>query len=590
MTPELNQAAGSAGSTAKAEDSAESLPATWTAAGQEPVGNDELPASGLSKSHVAEAEYAVIRHVATFALSEPDPLTIACEAAHAVATYLGAASVAMWRFDGDEAHVVGWWPSAPPLDVSDPPGSRTVSPMPVARTGRTCWTTMYPPQNIQAGPVDSDSAVRATIAAPLVTPHGIWGAIAASWQRPVPETRDAGDRIEGVAVLLSSLIANAVDLARLTGDSRDPLTGLPTKSVFHDRLNQEVVRSQRHGHPLSLIMIAVNGRTELEDRPGHDGFDHVLEIVSRRIGRAARGGDVLGRLEGDAFGWLLPYCSPEGARLAADRLRAEIARSDVPAGGISVSIGTCNLEQVRDGEGLMSGAAQALSGAQAVPGDATSEYESRRTGAAKPDDGATSADHARTIGSVYAMSRAVDARDPSMFEHSRRVADLAGHLARQLGWSTSREVRLREAALLHDVGKVGVPDEILLKTTALTANEYRVARTHADIGAQIIAGVLDDEQVLWVRHHQERFDGHGYPDGLRGDLIPDGARILTVADTLDVMTSGRPYRKPLDPPDAVSEFRTLAGTQFCPVVVQALVELWNSGAFVEGVGHLGAFE
>jgi diguanylate cyclase (GGDEF)-like protein/putative nucleotidyltransferase with HDIG domain len=588
VTPEVDRTTGSATRTAHPEGATGTLPAVWTGDDREPADGD-VPIPGLVTPPTAAAEYLLIRQVASCARTEPDPLAMARSAAHAVADHLDAAAVTIWRIDADDAHVVGSWPTRPP-DADGRQDAGVDAALPVAATGRTCWTTVYPSPTGKTGPDAPAVAVRATVAAPLITPHGTWGAIAATWHRPVPDPVGDGERIDSVAVLIGALIANAVDLERLTRDSRDPLTGLPTGAVFQDRLAQEVVRSQRHGHHLALVLVAVDGGSAFDALPGRGGIDPVVATVARRLRRASRGGDVLARLDGDVFGWLLPYCTPEGTRVATERLRAEIVRTGIQADGISVPIGVCDLGQVRDAEGLMGGATDALERAYAGGDDATCEFDGGESGAGLVNGGAAAPDHARTIGTVYAMSRAVDARDPSMFEHSRRVADLAGHLARQLGWSTSREVRLREAALLHDVGKVGVPDEILLKTTALTPEEYRVARTHAEVGAQIIAGVLDDEQVLWVRHHQERMDGRGYPDGLYGDQIPDGARILTVADTWDVMTSGRPYRAALTPGDALSECAALAGTQFCPDVVLALIELWNAGAFVAGLGHLGAFE
>ncbi len=544
----------------------------------------DLPASAGRDRSVVPAEcneYRVVRQLVTFALSESDPHAIACEATRIVAAELGGASAAIWRFDGDDARLVGEWGRAP--------RGRASAPAQMTRGGRESWSATYSAPDRDGPPAAPRRMATATAAAPLSTACGIWGAIAVSWQEPCTVDGIASDLLSGIAELVGAVVINAVDLARLTGDARDVLTGLPTEVLFRERVTQEAVRSRRHSHALTLVEVSVNGRTSTDGAPDGDDFDRVLRRVSRRLGRAARGGDILGRLDGDVFGWLLPYCELEGGRVATDRLRAEIAREQLPE-GVSVSIGICDAGHVRDGDALMAAAADALGRARSLPGNATGEYVDPRPhgrpAAPEPRPSGRSDD----IGTVYAMSRAVDARDPSMFEHSRRVADLAGHLARRLGWSTSSEVRLREAALLHDVGKVGVPDEILLKTTALTPDEYRIARTHAEIGAQIIAGILDDEQVLWVRHHQERLDGQGYPDGLSGDLIPDGARILGLADSWDSMTAGRPYRDPLPAADALSQCTALAGTQFCPLVVLTLVDLWESGAFIQGLGHLGAFE
>ena len=168
----------------------------------------------------------------------------------------------------------------------------------------------------------------------------------------------------------------------------------------------------------------------------------------------------------------------------------------------------------------------------------------------------------QALQSIRVLARAVDAKDTSTREHSERVADLAVALGTAIGWDTERLVRLREAGLVHDVGKIGVPDAILFKPARLTPAEYDEITRHAAIGAEMVADVLTPEQVSWVRGHHERWDGGGYPDGLAGDAIPDGARVLALADAWDVMTSERPYHAPLTVAEALAECRRCAGTQF----------------------------
>jgi HD-GYP domain-containing protein (c-di-GMP phosphodiesterase class II) len=151
-------------------------------------------------------------------------------------------------------------------------------------------------------------------------------------------------------------------------------------------------------------------------------------------------------------------------------------------------------------------------------------------------------------------------------------------LAEELGWSRDRVALLREAALLHDVGKIGVPDAVLLKPSRLTLDEYEVVKEHAALGAKIVDELLSAEQVAWVRSHHERPDGAGYPDGLVADAIPDGARVLAVADAYDVMVSARPYSRPKPPAEATSEICHLAGSQFDLAVSSALAALHARGA------------
>jgi HD-GYP domain-containing protein (c-di-GMP phosphodiesterase class II) len=150
------------------------------------------------------------------------------------------------------------------------------------------------------------------------------------------------------------------------------------------------------------------------------------------------------------------------------------------------------------------------------------------------------------------------------------VARIASRIAEELGWTPERVSAMRAAALVHDVGKIGVPDAILTKPGELTASEYAEVREHAARGAQIASEALNGEQVEWIHHHHERFGGGGYPEGLAGFDISEGARILALADAWDAMTSERAYQQALDPGVALDEARRCTPSQFCPLAVGAL--------------------
>lgn len=179
----------------------------------------------------------------------------------------------------------------------------------------------------------------------------------------------------------------------------------------------------------------------------------------------------------------------------------------------------------------------------------------------------------QALGAVRALARAVDARDPVTRRHSERVAAVAGALAGEMGWDAEGRARLREAGLVHDVGKIGVPDRVLFKAGRLTGAERAEIVRHAVLGAEMVADVLAPAQVAWVRGHHERWDGGGYPDGLSGEAIPDGARVLALADAWDAMTSARSYRAPLGAREALAECVRCAGAQFWPDAVVALEAL-----------------
>jgi putative nucleotidyltransferase with HDIG domain len=174
------------------------------------------------------------------------------------------------------------------------------------------------------------------------------------------------------------------------------------------------------------------------------------------------------------------------------------------------------------------------------------------------------------IATVRALSNAVEARDAYTGKHAERVAAYGMEIARVLGAPFAGDPEVEFGFLLHDVGKVAVPDSILFKTGKLTAEEYALIERHPVIGSEILRGVdFLAEAVQVVRHHHERWDGSGYPDGLRGEEIPLSARVFAVADALDALTTDRPYRPAVGFPDARAEIARVSGTQFDPSVVAA---------------------
>jgi putative nucleotidyltransferase with HDIG domain len=154
--------------------------------------------------------------------------------------------------------------------------------------------------------------------------------------------------------------------------------------------------------------------------------------------------------------------------------------------------------------------------------------------------------------SLLGLANALEAKDPYTRGHSTRVADLAGQLARRMGLPRAETEAIAQAALLHDLGKIGVPETILRKAGALTEEEWEIMRRHPVVGAQIVAPLeFFDDGAIIVRHHHERVDGSGYPDGLKGEAIPLGARIVAIADVYDALTSRRPYRGRLTHAEAI---------------------------------------
>ena len=216
----------------------------------------------------------------------------------------------------------------------------------------------------------------------------------------------------------------------------------------------------------------------------------------------------------------------------------------------------------------------ALVHAKGSGGNATFRYSAELDGG----DAGNQPEDDRGLDRLRALARELDAEDPGTEGHSERVARVAEKLALSCGWSPDLAIRLAQAALVHDVGKLSIDEDVLRKPGPLSKAERDQIRNHPDTGAEIAVKALDAEQLGWIRHHHERWDGAGYPNGVAGEAIPVGARLLALAEAWDAMTSSRVYGEALDTAEALAECKRERGTQFAPEAVDALDRLWALGA------------
>jgi diguanylate cyclase (GGDEF)-like protein/putative nucleotidyltransferase with HDIG domain len=548
------------------------VPAYVVVGGTIMLGRKVVAGIGAEHRRLA-AEQASLRKVATLVAAGSPPHALFALVASEIKRLLAADAAGVVKFDPTGGAVVlastaqNTTPFEPgtKLDVRERPELAHVR-----DTGAPC--------RIDEGP-DSERRYGSRVCVPFFVEGRLWGGLCLGAERPGGLDEKAQAQLMDFAELLSVAIANAEDRDRLIYEAgRDILTGVGNHRSFAARLKSEVARARRHGHEVSLAVIDIDRFTGLNERMGHETADRVLAELARLLGEATRVEDTVARVHGDQFAVIMPGVDRRGAVVVTERLRQRVAGSLFPEGTrITVSAGISDLATAANADTLVRFANGALYWAKAHGRDSSWIYDPAVVRSLSAHEHAEYLERSQGLIGLHALARAIDAKDPTTREHSERVAELAERLARALGWSSTRASKLREAALVHDVGKIGIPDAILLKPSALTLQEYDVVKEHAVLSAQIVEGVLSAEQVAWVRAHHERPDGTGYPHGLAGRKIPDGAAIIALADSWDVMTAPRLYSQPMDPAAALDECRGLAGRQFDSRCVAALGTLFDRG-------------
>lgn len=441
-----------------------------------------------------------------------------------------------------------------------------------------------PEREALAVPTPGQSGHRAAVAVPILVGNRMWGVVVAARPAAEPFTDRTGMRLHRIALLLGMAFENAEARARLEAQaSTDAVTGVLGHRAVNQRLAREAERAEREGAPLAVAVLDVDGFGAVEGVHGFEAGERVLAEIAARAVMAVGSRGAVGRLGGDQFCLVLPDHTAEEALAAVERVRDAIAAQPVaPAGTMTASAGLADSRWGTRPEELLRLAHGALYWVRAQGADSGAlAYDPGVVTDLSADERERRLERRRALGGIRALARAVDAKDHDTHEHSERVARLAVLLAGELGWDPGRIALLEEAALMHDVGKIGVPDAVLFKPGRLTPEEFALVMPHAALGAEIADEVLSDEQVRWIRGHHERWDGTGYPDGLAREAIPDGARILVLADSWDVMTSVRSYKATLPLEDAIAEVRRCAGTHFAPEVADALGRLHAAGDLID---------
>ena len=350
----------------------------------------------------------------------------------------------------------------------------------------------------------------------------------------------------------------------------DPLTGLGNHRHFHERLQRELLNAEEQARPLTLCLVDIDDFKRINDRFGHPSGDRVLSQIATRL---RQGGEAF-RLGGDEFALLLADHDESTALTAAESIVERISTVDFDhIGQVTVSAGLATFPVQGHGrDELIRLADSAMYWAKEHGKNRVRVYRPDIVELAELKRLAAGPDKAARYRAAASLAKAVDARDTYTGHHSERVTELAARVAVRVGLDAEQVELTRLAASLHDLGKLAIPEELLQKAGTLTDSERLVLERHPQIGFRMLDSLGVDLIAHLVLHHHERWDGAGYPDGLSGEQIPLGSRIIFVTDAYDAMTSDRLYRPKRSSRAALAELERCAGSQFDPGIVAAFRE------------------
>jgi diguanylate cyclase (GGDEF)-like protein/putative nucleotidyltransferase with HDIG domain len=371
----------------------------------------------------------------------------------------------------------------------------------------------------------------------------------------------------------------------------DALTGIYNRNAFL-RYTEEAIIKYR-GNQLSLIMISLDDFRLYNELYGSQEGDEALKFIARIIINSISKDDICGRYSGKEFIICLPGKNQMQALKLTENIRSQLRRSGSSDGAMkmkqitfcagicSIPYGASNLKELLTNVNMQVYSGKRTGKDKIVTYQAdniSGEYALDMADAGSPSRHINLGRYEEAAPTIYALTAAIDAKDHYTFKHSRNVATYAMTLARKVGLSRELVQLIYEAGLLHDVGKIAIPERILSKPGRLEGEEYDVMKTHVEHSIEIIRHLPNlDYLIPTVVGHHERWDGMGYPNGLEGKNIPLGARCMAIADCFDAMTSKRSYKEAFSVEYAAKEIVSQAGRQFDPQLAMTFVEMINEG-------------
>jgi diguanylate cyclase (GGDEF)-like protein len=359
--------------------------------------------------------------------------------------------------------------------------------------------------------------------------------------------------------------------------NKDGLTGVFNHRYFHDSLKEKIILSEKNGEPISMIFVDIDYFKHYNDLYGHQRGDEVLRTIGNILKKNIRSTDIAARYGGEEFALILPNTTEEQALLIADRIRSVIEKTkfygeeNQPSGVLTASMGVSVFPvKAKSDIELIKSADDALYRAKFFNKNRVETYTSIL------DDLKNDIDErdVELVTSIKTLISVINAKDRYTYGHSERVVLYSRLLAQKLNLSKEEEDTLIYGAYMHDIGKINIAQDVLMKKMPLLPEEWNMLKQHPENGVEIIKPVKSLQNMIpIILHHHEKYNGTGYPGSLKGEEIPYLARVLTVVDSFDAMTSNRPYNKRKTYEEAIIELRKFSEIQFDPIIAEKFIEV-----------------